>query len=160
MEPSKAYRRYLDDFEEDAVLQHWPGKTETESDNNLFCLLTMNHHPVHLDVQYCSGTPYGRILVAGTYVLSLVVGLTVPDISGAAIANLGFERVIHHAPVFIGDSLRAETKVLDVRRSRSKPDRGVLHTETTAFNQRNERVLSFSKRVLLPLSGTTEQSNR
>lgn len=147
-----SYRRLLDDFEIGQVFDHWPHKTVTESDNNLFCLLTLNHHPVHSDVEYCKEHQHGRILVVGTYVLSLVVGMTVPDISGAAIANLEYEKVTHDGPVFIGDTLRAQTTVLDIRISRSRPDRGVLYVETAAFNQHNQKVLSVRRRLLLPRS--------
>jgi len=145
-----SYKRTLDDFEIGQVYEHWPHKTITEGDNNLFCLLTMNHHPVHLDVEYCKGHPHGRILVVGTYVLSLVVGMTVADISGAAIANLAYETITHDAPVFIGDTIGARTRVLDVRQSQTKPDRGVLYVETEAFNQDGEKVLTLRRKLLLP----------
>jgi acyl dehydratase len=144
------FGRCLEDFEKGMVIKHWPGKTITESDNNLFCLLTMNHHPVHLDVEFCRDHPHGRVLVVGTLILSLVVGMTVADISGRAIANLEYERVKHDGPVFIGDTLHAVTEVLDVRASSSKPDRGVVYVETKATNQRGEQVLSFRRTVLVP----------
>lgn len=147
---ARAYRHYLDDFYEDQVFQHWPGKTVLESDNNLFCLLTMNHHPVHLDVEYSREQTHGKILVVGTYVFSLVVGMTVADISGTAIANLEYEKITHNAPVFIGDTIHAETKVLEVKISQSKPDRGILYVETCGYNQRNEKVISFRRKILLP----------
>ena len=150
MRPNPSYKRTLDDFEVGQVIEHNTRKTVTESDNNLFCLLTMNHHPVHLDHAYAAEQQHGQVLVVGTYVLSLVAGFSVPDISGAAIANLGYEAVVHEGPVFIGDTLRAETEILDVRQSRSKPDRGVLHVETRAFNQKDERILSFRRKILLP----------
>ncbi len=144
------FGRYLEDFEIGAVHRHWPGKTITESDNNLFCLLTMNHHPVHLDEHYAAGQQHGRILVVGTLVLSLAVGMTVRDISGRAIANLGYDAVRHLAPVFVQDTIYASTRVIDVTPSRSKPDRGVITVFTTAENQRREPVLEFSRRVLVP----------
>ena len=150
MEPNPSYLRTLGDFTAGEIIAHNTRKTVTESDNNLFCLLTMNHHPVHLDHAYAAEQQHGRILVVGTYVLSVVVGFTVADISGAAIANLGYEDVVHEGPVFVGDTLRAETEVLDVRESRSKPDRGVLHVVTRAYNQKNELILSFRRKVLLP----------
>ena len=145
-----SYKRLLDDFQVGQVFEHWPHKTITEGDNNLFCLLTMNHHPVHLDVEYCKQHSHGKILVVGTYVLSLVVGMTVADISGAAIANLEYEAITHDGPVFIGDTIRARTRVLDVRQSRTKPDRGVLYVETEALNQRGEKVLTLRRKLLLP----------
>jgi acyl dehydratase len=145
-----AYWRTLGDFEAGSVLNHWPRKTVTESDNNLFCLLTMNHHPLHLDSEFARRSQHGRILVVGTYVLSLIVGMTVPDVSGAAIANLEYEKVEHIGPVFVGDTLHARTRILEVRASRSKPDRGVVYVETEAFNQDDRCVLRFRRRVLIP----------
>ena len=111
---------------------HWPGKTITESDNNLFSLLTMNHHPLHLDVEFAANRQHGRILVVGTYVFSLVVGQSVRDISGAAIANLSYENIDHLAPSFVGDTIYSKTSVLSKRLSQSKPDRGVVGVETVA----------------------------
>ena len=144
------YNRTLDDFSVAREFEHWPHKTVTESDNNLFCLLTMNHHPLHLDAEYARTQQHGKIVVVGTYVLSLVVGMTVPDISGASIANLEYKRITHHAPVFVGDTLRARSKVLEVNPSKNKPDRGVVTIETKAYNQKNEMVLTLRRKVLIP----------
>ena len=135
------------------TFRHWPAKTITESDNNLFCLLTRNPHPVHSDTVYAAGQQHGRILVVGTLVLSLAVGMTVPDISGRAVANLDYEAVRHEGPVFVGDTIRAETEVLEARRSASDPGRGVVLVETRVFNQRGERVLSLRRHILVPASG-------
>ena len=146
------FGQFLLEFKEGDVYKHFPGKTITESDNNLFSLLTMNHHPVHLDTEYAKIKQHGRILVVGTLVFSLVVGMTVSDISGKAIANLDYEEILHKAPVFIGDTLLAETEILSVRLSRSKPDRGIIHVRTKAFNQSDIEVLSFRRHVLLPVS--------
>lgn len=144
------FGRYLEDFKIGDIYEHFPRKTITESDNNLFTLLTMNHHPVHIDSEYASGTQHGKILVVGTYVFSLVVGLTVADVSGRAIANLGYESIQHIAPSFIGDTLSARTEVLNVVQSKSKSDRGIVFVETTAYNQFNELVISFRRNVLIP----------
>jgi len=144
------FGRYLEEYKTGDIYKHWPGKTITESDNNLFCLLTMNHHPVHLDNKYCESQQYGKVLVVGPLVLSIVVGMTVSEISGKAIANLEYEKVTHNAPVFIGDTIYCETEILDVRESKSKPDRGVIYVETKAYNQNNERVLTFRRYVLIP----------
>lgn len=148
-ENSRTFGRYLDDFQVGDVFSHWPGKTVLESDNNLFCLLTMNHHPVHLDSAYAARQTHGRVLVVGTLVFSLTVGMTVADISGCAIANLDYERVTHDGPVFIGDTLYAYTKILEVRPSRSKPDRGIVYVETYAQNQKGEKVLTFRRHILI-----------
>ncbi len=145
------YYRKLGDFKKGQVFSHYPHKTVLESDNNLFCLLTMNHHPIHSDVEFAEKSQHGKILVVGTYILSLVVGMSVPDISGAAISNLEYERITHDGPVFIGDTIRAESVILDVRRSKSKPDRGIVYVETVAYNQRDEKILTLRRRVLIPV---------
>jgi len=111
----------------------------------------MNHHPLHLDKEYCKKSQHGGILVIGTLVFSLVVGLTVADISGKAIANLDYEFIKHLSPVFIGDTLRAETEIIDKRVSVKNPDRGIVYVETKAYNQKDALVLSFRRHVLIPL---------
>ena len=150
MKGAKYYLRTLDDFNVGQVYKHYPHKTVTESDNNLFCLLTLNHHPIHSDMEFARRSAHGKILVVGTYVLSLVVGMSVPDISGAAIANLEYEKVVHDGPVFIGDTIRAESTILEIKPSSKKPDRGVLYVETVAFNQNDQKVMTLRRRVLLP----------
>lgn len=146
----KDFGNYFEIFKKGQIFRHPIGKTITESDNNLFSLLTMNHHPVHLDIEYCKKHPHGKIMVVGTLVFSLVVGLTVSDISGKAIANLDYENVKHNRPVFIGDTIYAETKILEVRESKSKPDRGIIYVKTIAYNQKGENVLSFRRHILIP----------
>lgn len=144
------FGRFFEEFTTGDIYRHWPGKTVTESDNNLFCLLTMNHHPIHLDAHYSESQLHGRILVCGLLVVSVVVGMTVPTISGKAIANLEYERISHDGPVFVGDTLYARTEILGVEPSRSKPDRGVVHVETLASNQEDNQVLTLRRRVLVP----------
>ena len=141
---------YFEDFVEGEIISHAASKTIFESDNNLFSLLTMNHHPVHLNLDFVKSHQHGKILVVGTLVFSLVVGMTVPDISGKAIANLEYESVTHLNPVFINDTIYAKTEVLSKRTSASKPDRGIVYVETTAYNQNQEPVLSFRRKVLIP----------
>lgn len=140
---------YFEDFEVGEVITHSLSKTIFESDNNLFSLLTMNYHPVHTNADYASRQQHGKILVVGTLVFSLVVGLTVPDISGKAIANLDYEGIKHLAPSFIGDTLYAKTLVLDKRLSKSKNDRGIVYVETFGYNQDNVPVISFRRHVLI-----------
>ncbi len=144
------FGNFFEDFEVGMTFNHWPGKTITESDNNLFSLLTMNHHPVHLDVNYAETTQHSRILVVGTLVFSVAVGLTVRDISGKAIANLGYHDIKHLNPVFIGDTIYANTRVLDVRASKTKNDRGIVKVITIVKNQHDVDVLEFSRSVLIP----------
>ena len=143
------FGRYFEEFSIGELIKHNTTKTILESDNNLFTLLTMNHHPLHLDKEYCKKQQHGKILVVGTLIFSLVVGFTVSDISGKAIANLDYEKVEHNGPVFIGDTLRAETRILDKRESKSKKDRGIVYVETKAYNQKNELVLTFRRHVLI-----------
>lgn len=140
---------FYDDFIEGKEIKHSLSKTIFESDNNLFSLLTMNHHPVHTNIDYAQRNQHGRILVVGTLVFSIVVGMTVPDISGKAIANLGYEEIKHLAPVFINDTIYARTKILNKRESKSKPDRGIVYVETIGYNQDGIDVISFKRKVLI-----------
>lgn len=148
MEPSKM-GMYFEEFEVGQEIKHSLSKTIFESDNNFFSLLTMNHHPVHTNVDYASHNQHGKILVVGTLVFSLAVGMTVPDISGKAIANLDYENIKHLGPVFLNDTLYVRTKILDKRESQSKPDRGIIYVETIASNQNRQDVLSFRRHVLI-----------
>ena len=140
---------FFEEFEEGVEIKHSLSKTIFESDNNFFSLLTMNHHPVHTNVDYATHNQHGQLLVVGTLVFSLVVGMTVPDISGKAIANLGYEDIKHLAPTFIGDTIYARTRIISKRESKSKPDRGIIYVETIGYNQRGEDVISFRRNVLV-----------
>jgi len=146
----RPFGRCLEDFEPGDVYRHWPGRTISEADDHLFCMLTMNHHPLHSDAWFAEHeTPHGRNVVVGNLVYSVVLGMSVPDVSGSAIANLEVEELLHRAPTFHGDTIYAETRVLSRRPSESKPDRGVVTVETKAFNQRGEEVCHFRRRVLV-----------
>lgn len=140
---------YFEDFEVGSEIKHSLSKTIFESDNNFFSLLTMNHHPVHTNIDYAAKNQHGKVLVVGTLVFSLAVGITVPDISGKAIANLGYEEVRHLNPVFLNDTIYVRTKILDKRESKTKHDRGIVYVESIAYNQRGEDVLSFRRHVLV-----------
>ncbi|MDO5131362.1 MAG: MaoC family dehydratase [Eubacteriales bacterium] len=140
---------YFEDFTVGQEIQHTLSKTIFESDNNLFCLLTMNAHPVHTNRDYAEKQVHGRVLVVGTLVFSLVVGFTVPDISGKAIANLDYEKIEHLGPSFVGDTLYARSVILECRESKSKPDRGIIYVETTGYNQDGKDVLRFRRHVLI-----------
>ena len=141
---SHPYGRYLEEFEVGAVYKHWPAKTVTEADDHLFCLITMNHHPLHINDVYASESQQGRNVVVGPLVYSLALGMSVSDVSGKAIANLATEELSHPNPVFHGDTLFCETEVLDVKPSSSKPDRGVVTTRYEMRNQAGETVLSMT----------------
>lgn len=140
---------YFEEFEVGSEIKHALSKTIFESDNNFFSLMTMNHHPVHTNMDYAAQNQHGKILVVGTLVFSLAVGITVPDVSGKAIANLGYEDVKHLNPVFVNDTIYVRTKVLDKRESKSKSDRGIVYVESIAYNQHGEDVLSFRRNVLV-----------
>ena len=145
------FGRSYEEFEVGATYKHWPGKTVTEYDDHLFCLLTMNHHPLHLDAHYAEETTqFGKNVVVGNYVYSILLGMSVPDVSGKAIANLEVESLRHVAPTFHGDTLYGETTVLDKRESTSKDDRGVVHVETIGYNQDGRVVCVFRRKVMVP----------
>jgi acyl dehydratase len=144
------YGRYLEEFEPGAVYKHWPAKTVTEADDHLFCLITMNHHPLHINDVYAAGSQQGRNVVVGPLVYSLALGMSVSDVSGKAIANLETEELRHLEPVFHGDTLFCESEVLEVTPSRSKPDRGVVRVWTRVFNQDGVLVTEFKRLVLVP----------
>jgi len=143
------FGKFFEDFKINQKIKHYPGKTITESDNNLFCLLTMNHHPVHLDQHYAKKSKHKKILVNGLLIISTVVGMTVRDISGKAIANLEYNKVVHHNPTFLNDTLYAETTVISKKLSKNKKN-GVVHVKTKSFNQNKKIILSFERKVLVP----------
>ncbi len=119
--------RYYDDLEVGQHIKHALGRTITEMDNVLFCALTMNTQPLHLNADYAAKTPYGKQLVNGIFTLGLVVGLTVPELTeGTILANLGYDRVVHPNPVFHGDTIYAESEVLEKRPSASRPNMGIV----------------------------------
>ncbi|MED9904676.1 MAG: MaoC family dehydratase [Lachnospiraceae bacterium] len=146
---SNVMGNYFEDFEAGDEIFHAKSKTIFESDNNLFSLLTMNHHPVHINSDYASQNQHGKILVVGTLVFSLAVGITVEDISGCAIANLDYESIKHTAPVFIGDTIYVTSRILEKRLSESKADRGIIYVETIVRNQNGVVVLTFRRHVLI-----------
>lgn len=140
---------YFEDFVVGEEIYHSQSKTIFESDNNLFSLLTMNHHPVHTNIDYCKDNQHGQVLVPGTLVFCLAVHLTVMDISGKAIANLGYENIEHLYPTFINDTIYSKTKVLDKRDSKTKKDRGIVYVETIGYNQEAKEVIKFRRKILI-----------
>src|SRR5450631_379067 len=144
------YGRYLEEFEVGAVYKHWPAKTVTEADDHLFCLITMNHHPLHVNDVYAKASQQGRNVVVGPLVYSLALGMSVSDVSGKAIANLATEELKHPAPVFHGDTLYCESEVLEKKESKSKPDRGTVKVHTRVLNQDGVLVAEFKRLVLVP----------
>jgi len=142
--------RYLEDFHVGDVYRHSQGRTISEADNTWFALLTNNPHQLHSNADYAARTEFGRPLVVSTLTLAVVTGLSVPDVSQNAIANLGWDAVRLVAPVFAGDTLYAESEVLEVRESRSRPGQGVVRVRTRGFNQRDETVVEYERTVLVP----------
>jgi acyl dehydratase len=150
-EQNMQFGRYFEDFEVGAIYRHWPGKTVTEYDDHLFCLLTMNHHPLHINSHFAQETTeFGRNVVVGNYVYSLLLGMSVQDVSGKAIANLEIESLRHVKPTFHGDTIYGETEVLEVTPSKSKDDRGVVYVETRGYKQDGQIVCIFRRKVLVP----------
>ncbi len=138
-----SYGRYFEEFTVGQEFRHWPGRTITEADCTWFALLTMNQHPLHSDAHYAeTHTQHKQRVVLGPLVYSVVIGMTVADISGRAIANLQVDALRHEKPTFIGDTLYAHSRVLDLRESR-QGDRGIVTVETRATNQRGEDVCTY-----------------
>ena len=156
----RPFGRSFEDFEVGDVYKHWPGKTITEYDDHLFCMITMNHHPLHTNAWFGETSVQGRNVVVGNLVYSLVLGMSVPDVSGVAIANLEVESLQHKKPTFHGDTIYAETKVLDKKESKSKDDRGVVSVETRGFNQRGEEVCYFKRSVMIPKRSAAQPRER
>ena len=140
---------WFEDFNPGQLFKHRPGKTITEMDNHLFSLITMNDNPLHTDENYMAGHQHGKTLVNGLLVLSLVVGMSVRQTSGKAVANLVYEDVTHDGPTFHGDTIYGESEVLDVIPSKSRKDRGVVYIESRGINQREEKVLTLRRKFLV-----------
>ena len=149
----ETFGRYFDDFIVGDVYEHRPGKTVTESDNHLFTLLTLNTHPLHFDAEYGRATEFGQNLVVSTYTLSLLIGMSVSDVSQKTIANLGMDEVKFTSPVVAGDTLYAESEVLEKRASKSRPGQGIVTIRTLGRNQRDQIVCSFKRSMLIPTEG-------
>jgi acyl dehydratase len=125
-------------------------RTVTETDNLLFTTMTHNPQPLHLDAEAAKASEFGQILVNGTFTFALMVGLSVGDTTlGTLIANLGYDKLVHPKPVFIGDTMRAETEVAELKASRSRPDAGIVTFSHRLINQRDEIVCRCLRSVLL-----------
>ena len=149
----ESYGRYLEDFNIGDIYEHRPGRTLTESDNTWFTLLTMNQHPLHFDMEYASKSEFGKLLVNSCLTLSIVAGMSVSDISQKTIANLGWDKIKLTAPVYVGDTLYAESEVLSKRESKSRPTQGIVSVRTTGFNQDGKEVISYERTMLIPKKG-------
>ena len=142
--------RYYDEWQVGDRIVHELRRTVTETDNLLMSTLTHNPQPLHLDAEYAAGTEFGRIVVNGTFTFALMVGISVSETTlGTLVANLGYDKLVMPKPVFIGDTLRGETEVAELRDSKSRPDAGLVTFRHRMFNQRDEEVCSCLRTALL-----------
>jgi len=148
--------RCYEDFTVGEVYRHWPGRTISEADNTWFTLLTMNTHPLHFDAQYAAQTEYGRIVVNSCLTLAIVAGMSVRDLSQNAICNLGWSDIRMPAPVFIGDTLYAQSEVVSKRESASRPHAGIVTARTTARKSDGTVVMTCERAFLVPRRARAE----
>jgi len=141
--------RYYEDFEIGDIYRHALGKTVTEADNELFTMLTLNTQQSHFNVEYARRLEFGKILVNSTFTLALITGISVHDVSHNVVANLGWDDVRLPNPVFIGDTLWAESLVLSKRESRSRPNAGIVVVKTRGLNQSGNECISFKRTILV-----------
>lgn len=142
--------RYYDELVEGWHAAHDIRRTVTDTDNVLITTLTHNPQPLHLDAEYAAGTEFGRVVVNSIFTFGLMVGVSVGDTTlGTLVANLGFDAVVFPKPVFVGDTLRTETTVVERRESKSRPDAGIVVFEHRSYNQRNEEVARCRRTALM-----------
>jgi itaconyl-CoA hydratase len=149
----ESFGRYYDDFTVGDVYEHRPGRTITESDNTWFTLITMNQHPLHFDKEYAAKSEFKRPLVNSCLTLSMVVGMSVSDISQKAIGNLGWNDIKLTAPVFVGDTIYAESEVLAKRESSSRPGQGLVTVRTIGKKGDGTLFMSFERTALIAKRG-------
>jgi itaconyl-CoA hydratase len=149
----ESFGRYFEDFIVGDVYEHRPGRTISEADNTWFTLLTMNQHPLHFDAAYCANTEFGKPLVNSCLTLAIVAGMSVSDVSQKAIANLGWDKIRLTAPVFAGDTIYAESEVVNVRESESRPTQGVVTVRTTGRKADGTVFMTYERSILVPKRG-------
>lgn len=149
----ESFGRYLEDFTVGDVYEHRPGRSITETDNTWFTLITMNQNPLHFDKAYAAKSEFGKLLVNSCLTLSIVVGMSVSDVSQKAIANLGWDKIRLTAPVFVGDTIYAESEVLTVRDSKSRPDRGIVTVRTTGKKADGTVFMTYERSMMIPKRG-------
>ena len=149
----ETFGRYFEDFEIGHIYEHRPGRTITQSDNTWFTLLTMNTHPLHFDEEYGKATEFGKTLVNSAFTVAVMVGMSVSDVSQKAIANLGWTDIVLPHPLFVGDTLYAESEVLEKRLSESRENCGIVTVKTTGTNQDGVVVASYKRSALIPTTG-------
>ena len=146
----ESFGRRYEHFTVGDVYQHRPGRTITETDNTWFTLLTMNTHPLHFDAAYAAESEFGRPLVNSCLTLSMVVGMSVTDLSQNAVANLGWDKIKLTAPVFVGDTIYSESEVLAKRESESRPTQGIVTVRTTGRKSDGAEFMHFERSFLVP----------
>ncbi len=149
----ESYGRYFEEFKVGDVYEHRPGRTISEADNTWFTLLTMNQHPLHFDFAYAAKSEFGKPLVNSCLTLSIVAGMSVSDLSQKAIANLGWDKIKLTAPVFIGDTIYAESEVLAKRESKSRPTQGIVTVKTVGKKADGSEFMSYERTMLIPKRG-------
>ena len=149
----ESYGRYYEDFEVGHIYEHRPGRTISEADNTWFTLLTMNQHPLHFDEAYAAKSEFGRPIVNSCLTLAMFTGMSVSDVSQKTIANLGWSDVRLTAPVFVGDTLYAESEVLEKRTSKSRTNQGIVRIKTTGKKADGTVVMTFERTMLIPFRG-------
>ncbi len=147
------FGRYFEDFQVGEIYEHRPGRTISETDNTWFTLLTMNTHPMHFDAEYAKGSEFGRCIVCSPFTVALMVGMSVTDVSQKAIANLGWTDIRLTHPLYAGDTLYAESEVLDKRESKSRPGAGIVTVRTDGYNQDRKQVCTFNRTMLIARRG-------
>jgi acyl dehydratase len=149
----ETYGRYYEDFTVGDVYEHRPGRTLTETDNIWFTLLTMNTHPLHFDNAYAAKSEFGKPLINSAFTLAVVTGMSVSDISHKAVANLGWTDIKLTAPVFAGDTIYAESEILEKRESKSRPTQGIVRLKTIGKKADGPAFMSFERTILVPKQG-------
>ena len=149
----ESYGRCYDDFAIGDIYEHRPGRTVSEADNTWFTLLTMNQHPLHFDREYARHTEFGQPIVNSALTLAIITGMSVSDVSQKTIANLGWTDIRMPAPVFHGDTLYAESEVLEKRASRSRPTQGIVTVATRGYKADGTLVMEFKRTMLIPKRG-------
>ena len=149
----ETFGRYYEEFEVGDVYQHRPGRTITETENTWFTLLTMNTHPMHFDKEYAKHSEFGRCLVVSPFTVALIVGMSVSDVSQKAIANLGWKEIKLTAPLFVGDTLYAQSEVMSKRESKSREDAGIVVVKSIGVNQDDTMVCEFERTMLIAKKG-------
>ena len=149
----ESFGRHFEDFAVGDVYEHRPGRTISEADNVWFTLLTMNTHPLHFDHAYAAKSEFKQPLVNSCLTLSMVVGMSVSDVSQKAIGNLGWNDIKLTAPVFIGDTIYAESEVIAKRESATRPGQGIVTVRTLGKKAGGKQFMSFERTVLVPKRG-------